>query len=512
MKLRHRSDRHGRSALGWLAITTGIVLIFGCVGWMAYVMDQTEGHERITQQRLERLAQAIAEDGVCVRLKAKHYFSGEVPFTIMVPSMTNESGVDTITEFLGERIDGDTLLKFAQLPLDRPALAEISLLIRYVSPDDPRSPFVERVAEADQAERTIGSPYDDFLDTARIGSYVDQRLISAPFRTINMAIIDTLTNAVLFRRGAMDRTRARTARHAVTIFSGRLSGKPLRIFVDHPHALFTVAVSQVHKILIFLGALFAGFIVAWKAIRLSVTQTRLAQMQMDLVSNITHELNTPIANISLALDTLKRSRPESPGMNDDELWDIVTVENLRLKSSIKKVLDVSLLEGGQLLLRLELHDVHTLLERTLQGFKLLANRDRIDLVLHLRAHTNWIMVDETYLTNAMHALIDNAIKYSGEQAQIVISTSDAQDGILVRFSDNGPGIPEADRELVFEKFYRVRNPDRYAVKGTGIGLYYARQVIQAHHGWVQLGVQTTGTLVELFLPTEIRTNGQDPHS
>ncbi len=460
MKMTHQT----RTVL-WLIVLSACVLISGAGGWAAFVYSEVREAERVTKAKLDVLANAIREDGVCVRLETKRKLNGQTPFSLLVPSELGSAFPDTISEYYGQTLSGDTPLLLPRIPLDYPATVEISLLLRYElsaeelgtsAATDPHNPFLDTM----HIESGLRSLFAGLLDTARIGKFVDEQLIYPPFTTIDFAIVDTSVGVTLFQRGQFDSQDGFSTVPGIPVYSSRLAGKPLAIYTEHPNAILVVARSHSVKLLIFVAALVVMCWLVLKAIRLAGSRQKLAQMQIDLVSNMTHELNTPIANIALALDTLKRAPTESSRISNDQLWDIIHVENRRLHATIKKVLEVSLLEGQQLVLQTEMHDLHVLLSSTAEAFRLAATRQGTRLELHLRAQKPWVKADGTYLANVLHALLDNAIKYAGDGAQVTLSTRDHDAGVLVDVTDTGPGIDKADRELVFEKFYRVRSGDQ----------------------------------------------------
>ena len=110
-------------------------------------------------------------------------------------------------------------------------------------------------------------------------------------------------------------------------------------------------------------------------------------------------------------------------------------------------------------------------------------------------------MDATYLTNVFHSLLDNAIRYGRAPRRVNIATRDTSSGLRITIADNGPGIPASEQQLVFNKFFRGTNGREASVKGTGIGLYFARKVVMAHGGTIALNAGPAGGVeVELVLP------------
>ena len=236
----------------------------------------------------------------------------------------------------------------------------------------------------------------------------------------------------------------------------------------------------------------------WRSRRAWAQERRLTQMQLDLVSNISHEFNTPLTHISLALDALRR--PDQHGQHAHML-EVIGKENDRMQANVKKVMSVSLLDQEALPLELELHDAHELLQATLRSLRPALDRGAVALTCTFDATDPWVLVDATYLTNVFHSLLDNAIRYGRAPRQVNIGTRDTSIGLQITIADNGPGIPASELQLVFNKFFRGTNGREASVKGTGIGLYFARKVVMAHGGSITLNASPLGGVeVELVLP------------
>ena len=211
-------------------------------------------------------------------------------------------------------------------------------------------------------------------------------------------------------------------------------------------------------------------------------QKRLSDMQKDFINNMTHEFKTPISTIKISANTFL-NHPEI--QSDDRLMkyaSIINDQNNRLNSQVEKVLQIARIERDNFKLKKEPTDIHELLEKVIGSTKLKAEELGGTLTHSLTAQKTDITADKLHLTNIIHNLIDNAIKYRKEIPEINITTTDSDDKIHLKIADKGIGISKEQQGKVFQKFYRVPTGNVHNVKGFGLGLFYVRSICQAH-GW-----------------------------
>jgi signal transduction histidine kinase len=491
----------------WLPALLVAILLTGSAVWSGTVRSKIARASVDRQERLELVATALRDRATCVQLHAKRTMNGSSPFFLLVPNEQRAGTLDTITQYTGRTAMRDTLLHMPLIPLGQPAIVDMTLRFEFVSP--------EALAKArNEGLLAGGAPGQGgqeaevwtWLDTAYISEQIRTHMHTTLFTEVEFALYDTLQRSTVFASPPCDTNELFEEGNMVPLFTSEHPGPPVVLVARYPGAAMIVARSELPILLLFVALLGGLAFVVRQSLRAMQAKNKLAQMQMDLVSNITHEFNTPIANIALALETLKKAPTMGSRLSNDRIWDIVHVENKRLHANIKKVLDVSMLEGGQLVLEREHHDVNAILSGATNTFELALTRQHGELTKRLNAQHSWASVDHTYLGNVFQCVLDNAVKYGGEGVHIALTTEDLDGGVMIEVRDNGPGIPSEDRELVFEKFYRVRSTDRYSVKGTGIGLFYARRVVEAHGGWVRIAKPISrGTTLRMFIPHE-------PHS
>ena len=230
-------------------------------------------------------------------------------------------------------------------------------------------------------------------------------------------------------------------------------------------------------------------------------QKRLSEVQKDFINNMTHEFKTPIATISVSAEVLK-----DPGIihQPERLRNyagIIEKENIRLKQQVERVLLMARLDKEAMDLKKERVDVHQIIVDSIRHHTM-ALQERKGVVDSQLAATQFnIEADKYHLTSVFNNLIDNAIKYCKEIPHITIRTSDRGQGCLIEVMDNGIGISQEHQRRVFKKFYRVPTGNIHDVKGFGLGLSYAKTVVEAHGGEISLESELgKGCSFRIYIP------------
>lgn len=212
-----------------------------------------------------------------------------------------------------------------------------------------------------------------------------------------------------------------------------------------------------------------------------VTQKKIADMQTDFINNITHEFNTPLATLNVAL-SMANSQPEvkNNGIIANALM-VCERQQQRLKKLIDQVITHTA-EPQQLVLKKEKLDMEIFVAQLLNDFS--STNPAIELTSSFKSGPLRLPADRFHLTTAISNILDNAVKYGA--SSLVVSTSADHSFYRISIMDNGIGIAESEWQAIFEKFYRVEKGDIHNVKGLGLGLYYSRQIAIAHHGTIDV--------------------------
>lgn len=230
-------------------------------------------------------------------------------------------------------------------------------------------------------------------------------------------------------------------------------------------------------------------------------QRRLTAMKNDFISNVTHELKTPIATVGVAIEALKNFNAINDPARTKEYLDISQNELNRLSMLVDKVLKLSMFENKELELRKESVDLRNLAQEVVASFKLQFEKYHAHCELLIEGADFELMADKMHLTSVLYNLVDNALKYSPDSPDIRLVIADKGPSLLLTVSDRGIGIPAAYKDRVFEKFFRVPAGDTHNVKGYGLGLSYVAEVVAKHGGKVDLESETgKGTTFIINLP------------
>ncbi len=236
---------------------------------------------------------------------------------------------------------------------------------------------------------------------------------------------------------------------------------------------------------------------------LLVQQRKINEMKNDFVNNMTHELKTPIASISLAAQMLTDKGINKSETMYDNLGGIISKEARRLRFQVEKVLQMSLYEHKNIALNLVELNSDKLIDNVVSTFAINVQQVGGSIETALEAENPLVDVDEMHYTNVIYNIMENALKYrrSDVDLKLYIHTYNQAENYVVEIADNGIGIHKDDIKHIFEKFYRVHTGDQHNVKGFGLGLAYVHKMIQLHHASIKVESQFgEGTKFTIVIP------------
>ena len=228
---------------------------------------------------------------------------------------------------------------------------------------------------------------------------------------------------------------------------------------------------------------------------------KLDLLKKDFVNNMTHELKTPIANISVASDAIKNKNIK---MDEEKLIkyaNIISKENIRLHNLVDRVLQISSIEKSDETINYKEVNLHSIIKNISLNFEPLLQKRNGSITYNLEAAKFNIQADELHISNVIYNLIDNAIKYSDKNPEIIIKTNNNKKGVVIEVIDKGVGIKKENQERVFEKFYRAETGDLHNTKGHGLGLSYVKLIVEKHKGLITFDSKVNvGSCFKIFLP------------
>jgi two-component system sensor histidine kinase KdpD len=232
-----------------------------------------------------------------------------------------------------------------------------------------------------------------------------------------------------------------------------------------------------------------------------------SQMRAALFSSVTHDLRTPLASIKASVTSLLDEDVAHERPQELELLQTVLHETDRLNQLVGNILDLARVRAGSLVPAKELGSIEEVLESVLHRMQ--RGLERVSLRVLVRPDLPDVMMDPVQIDQVLTNLMENAIRFSPPGAELQIAVVPWRDGVQVRISDRGPGIPPEERERVFEPFYRGASAD--GTGGSGLGLAIARAVILAHGGRIRIeGSPSGGASVVFDLPADAPAVPQEP--
>ena len=250
-------------------------------------------------------------------------------------------------------------------------------------------------------------------------------------------------------------------------------------FPNHPtYLLQKMQLSVIFAVFLLITIVFFAF-----AMYTILKQKRLSEMQKDFINNMTHEFKTPISTIGISADVFIKSPVVKSDQRLSQYAAILKEQNQRLNNQVEKILQLAKIERDGLKLKKEDFDIIPIVKTVVHSVALRLDEFNGEIqFLEPDASPLVVKADKLHFTNTLHNLLDNAIKYCNTKPKIEVKIEKKFRQILLSIQDNGIGIKKDDLSKVFDKFYRIPTGNIHNVKGFGLGLFYVKEVANAH-GW-----------------------------
>lgn len=251
-----------------------------------------------------------------------------------------------------------------------------------------------------------------------------------------------------------------------------------------------------------MAVIAAGLLIMAAAVR---RERRLSQLKSDFISNVSHELKTPLSIISMFGELLAMGRVKSPEQSV-EYAEIIRRESARLSSLIDNVLDFAKIERGVAPYDfVPDQDMAEVVERVLEICRPRAEQAKMSIEYEASEELPTTRLDSNAMVLAVLNLLDNAIKYAPEGKRIQLNLTSTGDRVELRVRDFGAGIELEERASVFERFYRAKSVRLKPVRGSGIGLSLVKHIAEAHGGGVEIDPEISpGCAFRLWIPAQSR--------
>ena len=225
-------------------------------------------------------------------------------------------------------------------------------------------------------------------------------------------------------------------------------------------------------------------------------QKQLAEVKNDLISNITHEFKTPIATIGVAIESIKDFNIIADKDKTKKYLELSTGQLTKLNLMVEKLLETAILDSEDLSLDKESTNIVEVVKTIVEKHHMQTESKTI--AFFSPSDSILANVDVFHFENAVNNVLDNAIKYGGNDIKVAIEQSSSLFTISV--SDTGNSITKANRNKIFEKFYRIPKGNTHDIKGFGIGLYYTKKIVEKHGGFIRLELDDNLTTFKLSFP------------
>jgi signal transduction histidine kinase len=236
-------------------------------------------------------------------------------------------------------------------------------------------------------------------------------------------------------------------------------------------------------------------------LRATAREMKLAQAKSTFVSNVSHELKTPLALIRLFAETLELGRVRS-SEKAHEYYRIINNESRRLTQLINNILDFSKIEAGRKEYQFVESDVAEVVEDVVRSYEYQIQNAGFEMKTDIDHDLPPVPIDRDAISQAVLNLINNAVKYSDENKEVIVRVRGRNHVIAIEVADKGIGIPRSEHEKIFEKFYRVSTGLVHDTKGSGLGLALVRHIVEAHRGKILVeSAPGKGSRFTILIPT-----------
>jgi two-component system phosphate regulon sensor histidine kinase PhoR len=243
-----------------------------------------------------------------------------------------------------------------------------------------------------------------------------------------------------------------------------------------------------------MGLMFLGSVLLILLIGLSfilvihyyLKEIRLSKNIKEMVNNLAHEFRTPISSISLAANMINQSEVASANSKIRRYTDTIIEENQRLQRQSDHILQLAAIEQNNLEYRFQKTDLTVILDEAIRSVNFLVEEKGGKITRDYGDVPVFVYGDHVELVHVMMNLLVNAYKYSLHKIEIAVSVKKSENGTLVEVIDKGIGIPHHEKKRIFEKYYRIPTGNQHNIKGFGIGLYYVKEVLNAHHATIRV--------------------------
>ncbi|RED98816.1 two-component system phosphate regulon sensor histidine kinase PhoR [Marinoscillum furvescens DSM 4134] len=478
--------------------------LLGLIGFQWFWIDSVirANEERFKRDAMEAI-HAVSEK--LEKQEALYAFHQAYPFTGVKPpqppqpaapgspgvkiysdTLQSGQGLNIVFDFQAQTAGGSIQFSAEHYEGPRPKLSPgtQNYLDEHIARATRKSEMVFQVLENMLiSERSVMSRFNPHqLDSLLAGEFRD-RGIDIPF---NYAVVSPINNRLLLINNRDHKEALEKSELRASLFPNDLIGEQNWLVVNFPDKqqyllskIWLTMASSGLLVLVIVGSF--GY-----SIHTILRQKKLSEMKNDFINNMTHELKTPIATISLACEALSdREIKQMEGMRERYL-KMIGDENKRLGEQVERVLHMAALDRNDIELKCEVMQLKELVEHAREKTMIQVESRQGTIRLIDNAPNIQVYGDPTHLTNILVNLLENANKYSNDAPDITIRMYAKGKNVHISVQDRGIGMTKEAQNHIFQKFYRVPTGDIHNVKGFGLGLAYVKTMVEMHSGTVSV--------------------------
>ncbi|WP_421892350.1 sensor histidine kinase [Marinoscillum sp.] len=516
-----------RSTLRWVVTLMSLALL-GLIGFQWYWIDSVirANEERFKKDVIEALhtvSEKLEKQEALYAFNQSVYFSRTYGGTQSYQFRAAPQGTDAVVikdTLRNDAMGFDIIFDFQVGSSDGRDIPDMSDRKHQVwqhqaeMKDAERQLLEERLERATRKSEMVFQVLENMLvpDRSIMARFNPQQLdslLSSEFAergidiSFDYAIVSPISERFLLVDNRASKKALEKSELKASLFPNDLVGEQNWLVVDFPEKqqfllrkIWLTMASSGFLILVIVGSF--GY-----SIRTILRQKKLSEMKNDFINNMTHELKTPIATISLACEALSdKEINQMQGMQDRYLA-MISDENKRLGEQVERVLQMAALDRNDIELKSESLNLLELVERAVEKTALQVEARSGQIKVIDNADNKLVFGDKTHLTNILVNLLDNANKYSASAPEIMIRLYNKAGDIAVAVQDRGIGMTKEATTHIFQKFYRVPTGNIHNVKGFGLGLAYVKNMVELHQGTISVESEPgKGSKFTITLPNE----------